>query len=104
MKNHDELVSSQLLHVVIPLVLILFSVVVSLYIDLSGLSKMLYFQRSGALLAGLSVYIAHHENRQRYHIKDGTLNIQTKIWYQWLALFLGVIGTLIWAYGDIPFS
>jgi len=103
-KNHDEAIGSQVTHVILPLIVVLITVGVSLSVDLCAANDLFLFQRSGALMAALSIYIAYHENRQRYLVNNGTLNIQTKIWYQWVALVLGLIGTAIWAYGDIPFK
>jgi len=81
----------------------LITVGISIYMDLCIHNDIFWFQRSGALMGALSIYIAFHESSQRITKQDNTLNINTEIWYQWLALALGIIGTIIWAYGDLPF-
>lgn len=104
MRDHGELIGSQFIHVMLPTVIVLIIVGVSLSVDISSNNNTFWFQRSGALMGASGIYIAFHESGQRFTGEGGTLNIETNIWYRWLALVLGIIGTLIWAYGDLPFK
>ena len=93
-----------IVNVWMPTVFVVICAVIAFLSDISDTNELYWFQRSGALICAASVYIAFHEGSKRYQLTGASLNINTKIWYQWLALVMGILGTLIWAYGDIPFK
>ncbi|GGE74300.1 hypothetical protein [Shewanella carassii] len=103
MSVREESIGSQFVHVVLPTVVVLIIAGISFSADLCISDEFFWFQRSGALIAAAGIYTAFHENGKRYELEGSTLNINSKIWYQWLALTLGILGTFIWAYGDLPF-
>jgi len=104
LKGNDEPKLSQFIHVILPTLLVAIVSALSFYIDSSSNSEMYWFQRSGALVAAAGIYIGFHEARWSITAVDGSMFINTEIWYRWLALAAGIIGTVIWAYGDIPFK
>ena len=55
-------------------------------------------------MGAAGIYIGFHEGNWKITARNANIYINTKIWYQWLALALGVLGTLVWAYGDLPFK
>lgn len=95
---------SQIFHVIIPALIVVVLSFVSIYFDINTNKDFFWFQRSGALMGAAGIYIGFHENNWKITSNGTTAYINTKIWYQWLALVLGVLGTLIWAYGDLPFK
>ncbi|TOD57574.1 hypothetical protein CGI23_25240 [Vibrio parahaemolyticus] len=104
MSSNDESKSSQFIHVVLPTVIVIILSSISLYSDISVEDGYFWFQRSGALMGAAGIYIGFHEGNWKIAARNDNLYINTEIWYQWLALALGVLGTLIWAYGDLPFK
>lgn len=103
MRDHREPIGSQFIHVMLPTVNVLIIVGVSLSADIAIQSDVFWFQRSGALMGAVGIYIAFHEAGYRFQFDGDTLNIVDGVWYRWLALVLGILGALIWAYGDLPF-
>ncbi|WP_229651872.1 hypothetical protein, partial [Vibrio parahaemolyticus] len=104
MSSNDEPKFSQFIHVVFPTVIVIILSSISLYSDISTEDGYFWFQRSGALMGAAGIYIGFHEGNWKMTTRNQNLYINTQIWYQWLALALGVLGTLIWAYGDLPFK
>ncbi|MDO6581423.1 hypothetical protein Q4491_08685 [Photobacterium sp. 2_MG-2023] len=104
MKGNDEPELSQFVHVILPTLVVAIVSATSFYIDGSSDGEMFWFQRSGALVAAAGIYIGFHEARWSITAVDSHMFINTEIWYRWLALAAGIIGTVIWAYGDIPFK
>ncbi|WP_399424936.1 hypothetical protein [Vibrio campbellii] len=104
MSSNDEPKLSQFIHVVFPTVIVIILSSISLYSDISTEDSYFWFQRSGALMGAAGIYIGFHEGNWKMTTRNQNLYINTQIWYQWLALALGVLGTLIWAYGDLPFK
>lgn len=105
MKDHGEPIGSQFTHVMLPTVIVLIIAGVSLSVDLTMRSDVFWFQRSGALMGAVAIYIGFHEAGYIYQwdATTKTLDMVTGIWYRWLSLVLGILGALIWAYGDLPF-
>lgn len=104
MSSNYEPKLSQFIHVVLPTIIVIILSLISLYSDISTEDGYFWFQRSGALMGAAGIYIGFHESNWIMTMRNKTLCINTKIWYQRLALALGVLGTLIWAYGDLPFK
>lgn len=104
MNTNDETKTSQFFHVVLPMLIVVILSGISLYFDLRSNEGHFWFQRSGALMGAAGIYIGFHEGNWKITERNTDLYINTNIWYQWLALFLGILGTLIWAYGDLPFK
>lgn len=107
--NKVEPLISKVVHVYFPFSVALFVLIISIVLDLYLVNKNGWFQRSGAVVVAISIYIAFHENRWRVRRvtndnRESSLHINTQIWYRWLALVLGVIGTLVWGYGDLYFN
>lgn len=104
MDAQGESPRSQFVHVILPTIIVLIIAGSSFTVDFYNIDNEFWFQRSGALIVAVSVYIAFHENSNKIKKIGVSLKISLRIWYQWLALFLGILGTLIWAYGDLPFK
>ncbi len=104
MSSNNEPKWSVWFHVIIPTITVICASGLSLYLDFLNNGEYLWFQRSGALMGAAGIYIGFHEVGWKLAVKDGDIFINTEIWYQWLSLALGIIGTLIWAYGDLIFK
>lgn len=104
MSSNDESNLSQFFHVVLPTLIVVILSLTSLYFDIHIEDGCFWFQRSGALMGAAGIYIGFHEGNWKITAINASVYINTEIWYQWLALALGVLGTLVWAYGDLPFK
>lgn len=104
MVSNDEPKWSVWLHVIIPTISVIWISGISIYLDFSNGAEYLLFQRSGALIGAVGIYVGFHEASWKLAVKEGEVCINTEIWYQWLSLALGIVGTLVWAYGDLIFK
>jgi hypothetical protein len=101
----DEPMRSVLIHVWLPAGASLVLALVSVALDLSG-HEGNWSQRAGAVLVAVGAYIAFHESQwhERYvPTESGGVRAywNPEIWYKWLALGLGLVGTVLWGYGDL---
>jgi len=74
-----------------------------------------WFQRSGAIVVALAVWVELKNNSINSYIYPsgigssnfGILNSEYKFYFlavRWFGFFLAISGTIIWGYGDIPFK
>ncbi len=99
----DESKKSLILNVITPTVIAVIVMSVSLMIDVLG-TNTIWFQRSGSIMTIVGAYIAFHEARRSIQTIKGNIFINKELPYAWLSIVLLIIGTIVWGYGDIPFS
>lgn len=105
----DETIKSKVTHVYAPAIVAAIAVLASLAFDVLVINEIFWFQRSGAIMTAVGVYIAFHESKQFFKVivnESGGVStfINPEIPYKWLALVYAILGTAIWGYGDIPFQ
>ncbi len=76
------------------------------WMSLSGFLQYLdpergWFSRSGAIMTIAAIYLGFHESKQSMQYVDPKLYINNELFYKPIALIMGIIGAIIWAYGDL---
>lgn len=104
----DESKKSLTLNVIIPTLVATIVMSISLAIDIFG-TNTIWFQRSGSIMTIIGAYIAFHEARRSVQTivdKRGhaQMYVNKELPYAWLSIILLFIGTIVWGYGDLPFS
>jgi len=93
----------KLFHVYLPSILAIIVVVISYLADTVFFQGKDLFSRSGAILILASLYVAFHQNKGGLgQDKNGDIYVDPSFFgYNKYSALLGVIGTLIWAYGSL---
>lgn len=60
-----------------------------------------WMMRSGAVVTVLGAYVAYRDAKRTFKEVNGDVYINTMLPYRLISVFLVVIGTFVWGYGDL---